>query len=272
MDCPVALQMYSVRDRAQEDLRATLGEIRAMGYDGVEFAGLFGCKPATVRRWLDVLGLTPVSAHVPLPDLLAHTQQVLDDYALIGCPYVAVPYLPLENRPGSGRFEETLSGIRAVGEAARSRGMTLLYHNHDFEFEKIGGEFCLDFIYRTIPAEFLQTEIDTCWVHVTGVEPAGYLCQYAGRAPVVHLKDFVMPGKKTARMYELIGTGSQAAAEEPSAFEFRHLGAGEQDIPALVAAARFAQAKWLVVEQDRPSLNETPLQSAAASLATLKAL
>ena len=41
----------------------------------------------------------------------------------------------------------------------------LLYHNHNFEFEKINGEYALDVLYQSVPAEFLQTEIDTCWVN-----------------------------------------------------------------------------------------------------------
>ena len=49
---------------------------------------------------------------------------------------------------------------------------------------------CLDVLYQSIPSELLQTQIDTCWVHVAG-RPAEYI-EYIDRAPVVHLKDFVM--------------------------------------------------------------------------------
>ena len=42
MSLPVAVQVYSVRDDAKADLRATLEKIKDMGYDGVEFAGLYG--------------------------------------------------------------------------------------------------------------------------------------------------------------------------------------------------------------------------------------
>ena len=46
---PIAIQLYTVRDAAAADLRGTLEKIKKMGYDGVEFAGLHGNKPADSR-------------------------------------------------------------------------------------------------------------------------------------------------------------------------------------------------------------------------------
>ena len=65
MSLPVAVQVYSVRDAAAKDLRGTLKAIKEMGYDGVEFAGLYGYAPADIKRMCEEIGLVPVSAHVP---------------------------------------------------------------------------------------------------------------------------------------------------------------------------------------------------------------
>ena len=94
--------------------------------------------------------------------------------------------------------------IKMLGAKAAEYGMTLLYHNHDFEFIKIDGEYALDILYNEVPSEFLQTEIDTCWVNVGGENPAGYIEKYTGRAPVVHLKDFV-GSNNGGPLYKLIG-------------------------------------------------------------------
>ena len=48
-DLPVALQLYTVRDNVAEDFVGTLVKVKEMGYDGVEFAGLFGNEPAQVK-------------------------------------------------------------------------------------------------------------------------------------------------------------------------------------------------------------------------------
>ena len=104
--------------------------------------------------------------------MLADPEKVLADYAEIGCKYVAVPYLTEECRPGTDGFTATVEGIRKIAEAAKKLGIQLLYHNHDFEFVKLDGEYALDVLYSTIPADLLQTEIDTCWVKVAGVDPS----------------------------------------------------------------------------------------------------
>ena len=37
----IALQLYSVREDMEKDLPGTLRAVKAMGYEGVEFAGLY---------------------------------------------------------------------------------------------------------------------------------------------------------------------------------------------------------------------------------------
>ena len=53
---PVAIQIYSVRDDAQANLFGTLKKLKEMGYDGVEFAGLYGHTPEEVIKNVAMLG------------------------------------------------------------------------------------------------------------------------------------------------------------------------------------------------------------------------
>ncbi len=265
MALPIAVQIYSVRDNAKADLRGTLQKIKEMGYDGVEFAGLYDLDPAVIRDWCQEIGLTPISAHVSYALLKEDPKGTIAQYATIGCPYIAIPYLGEDVRPGSEGWLSAVEDIKMIAEEAKAQGIQLLYHNHDFEFIRLeDNEYGLDQLYRLIPA--LQTEIDTCWVNVAGENPAAYVRKYTGRAPIVHLKDFV--GQKTQNMYELIGIDKKA--DETTAFEFRPVGSGKQDFPAILAAAQDAGAKWVVVEQDRPSMGKTPLESIEMSINYLR--
>lgn len=271
MNFSVALQVYSVRDFAEKDLEGSLQKIREMGYDGVELAGLYGRSYAEVKAAVEKAGLTLISAHVPLADMLADPQGVLSGYAEMGCKYVAVPYLPEELRPGTEQFGKTVEDIRMLAGIAKEKGMSMLYHNHDFEFVKLDGEYALDMLYRVIPADLLQTEIDTCWVNVAGEDPAAYVRKYAGRAPVVHLKDFYMSNRDAESdgpFYELIGVDKKAGGE--NVFEFRPVGYGLQDFPSILEAAEEAGAGWVVVEQDRPSMEKTSMECAQMSREYLK--
>lgn len=269
MSFPVAIQVYSVREDAAKDLYATLKELKQMGYDGVEFAGLYGNSPEDVKKMCEEIGLIPISAHVPYLDMVADPEGVLGQYATIGCKYVAVPYLTEEYRPGNAKFAEVIENVKMLGAVAKKLGMQLLYHNHDFEFVKLDGKYALDILYESVPADLLQTELDTCWVNVGGAVPADYILKYANRSPVVHLKDFT--GEKSENMYELIGI-EKKVEKKAEAFELRPVGSGKQDFPAILAAAEKAGAEWVIVEQDNPSMGLTPLECAAKSRAYLKTI
>lgn len=270
---PVALQLYSVRSDMERDFEGTLRAVKEMGYDGVELVGLYGREPEAVRAAVEAAGLTPISAHVPYAEMAADPDGVMKAYAAAGCTYVAVPYLEEACRPGYDGFYDVIATVAKLGEAAGRAGITLLYHNHDFEFVKVEGQYGLDLLYQRVPASLLQTELDTCWVNVAGEDPAAYLGKYAGRAPVVHLKDFVLKGRKPAHMYDLIGLESERApAEEEGSFAFRPLGHGMQDIPSILEAGKQAGARWFVVEQDEPSMGLSPLECARRSLETLDSL
>ncbi len=272
MKLPVAVQLYSVRDEMEQDFYGTIKKMKELGYDGIEFAGLFGQSPEKIRDFCKETGITPISAHVPYYDMLADPEKVLADYACIGCKYVAVPYLTEECRPGTDGFAATIEGIRKIAEAAEKLGIQLLYHNHDFEFVKIDGEYALDIIYSTIPENLLKTEIDTCWVNVAGVNPAEYILRYSGRSPVVHLKDFVKTGNKVGTLYKLIGIESEDDDKGEDSFSFMPVGHGMQDMPAILDACLKADSKWVIVEQDEPAKGAGRVESVKSSREYLASL
>ena len=269
MALPVAIQVYSVRDDAAKDLRATLKKIREMGYDGVEFAGLYGNAPEDIAKMCKEIGLDPISAHVPYKDMVDDPEGTLSQYKTIGCKYVVIPYLTPEDRPGTENFVNVIENAKMIGKVAKSMGMQLLYHNHEFEFLKINGKYALEILYDSVDEELLKTELDTCWVNVGGEEPAAYVRKFSGRAPLVHLKDF--NGEKSENMYDLIGIENKAP-QRPATFEFRPVGSGAQNFPAILEASEDAGSLWVVVEQDQPAMGLTPMECAKKSREYLKSI
>lgn len=272
---PVALQLYTVRDAAEKDFFGVLAQVKAMGYDYVEMtADFFGKTAQEIRAEMDRLGLICVSSHVPIDMLLHDLDNTLTTFQTLGCQYIAVPSLDEPRRPGNPGYAAVVEGMQKIGRACYERGMTLLYHNHDFEFIKVDGEYALDILYNSVDAKYLQSEIDTCWVNVAGVDPAAYVRKYANRCPVVHLKDFVMPGKKPAQLYALIdetGKDDSTVEGDTEAFDFRPVGLGVQNFPAILEAAGDAGARYVVVEQDRSSQRPS-LEAARISREYLKSL
>ncbi len=267
---PVGLQLYTVREEMGKDLAATLAAVKAAGYDYVEPAGLFNRTGEQFKALLDEAGLKAVCAHVPFASMLEDPDNCIETYKTIGCKYLAVPYLGEGQRPGDEGFDKVLSDIAAFGAKCHEKGITLLYHNHDFEFIKLpDGRYGLDYMYETVSPDNLQTELDTCWVNVGGENPADYIRKYAGRCPVVHLKDFV--GSKSDNMYELIGIESEKKENTKQEFAFRPVGQGVQNFPAILEAAVESGASYVIVEQDQTY--DTPaLEAAKQSRDYLKSL
>ena len=261
---PIAIQLYSVRDDMEKDFAGTIRKMKELGYDGVEFAGLFGKTAKEVKAICEEVGIVPLSAHVTFADMFKNPD-LLKVYAEIGCKYVVIPHFSLDKE----KIGELVDGAKMLGQKAKSLGMKLCYHNHDFEFQKVNGEYLLDILYREVPADLLEAEIDTCWVNVGGENPADYVRKYSGRTNILHLKDFA--GKKSDNMYALIGVDDDKQNESKD-FEFRPVGYGVQDFDEILKAAEESGTKWVVVEQDEPSLHKSPIECAKLSIEYLKSL
>ena len=249
---PVALQVYSVREAAEKDFAGTMAKVKAMGYDGVELAGLYDMSPAEMRSALDKAGLRAVSAHVTVGAMMSATEKTIDDYIAIGCDYVAISYLPEDMRHDSPNFDNILKEFARIGQACVDKGIKLLYHNHEFEFEKTAdGSYMLDYMFAKVPASLLEAEPDTAWIKFSGLDPAEYIRKYTGRCPIVHLKDFTGDTREN--------------------MEFHPVGSGKQDVPAILQASLDCGAKWVVVEQDH-SLTRPQIEAAKISREYLTSL
>ena len=268
----VGLQLYSIRDDMEKDMDAALGQVKAMGYDYVEFAGYFGKSAEEVKALLDKHGLECVSVHQAPSLFWEQGQEAIDYLKVIGTKYCAIPWYTVDEF--FDNWDETIAKFTELGKKLKENGIQLLYHNHDFEFRKIDGEAILDKMYATIPNDILKPQFDTCWVHYAGNNPAEYLKKYTGKIEVVHLKDFVCEKLGGGPVYGLIGEDGgedKPASKEDNGFMFKPVGSGIQDWPAILAAAEEAGADIVIVEQDQ-SPERPAMESAKMSREYLKTL
>lgn len=271
---PVGIQVYGLRDLLEntpEQFPDVMKQVKELGYDGVELAGLYGLDPTFIRDTLAEIGLTPLSAHVPLADMTADIEKVIADYQLIGVDYLVVPYLPEEYRHLTPGYPVVIEEMKKIGAAVKAAGMKLLYHNHNFEFVRLeNGTFGFDDIYRQVPADLLMVEPDTCWIKVAGQDPVEYIHKYGSRCEVIHLKDFVKEGNPQ-NLYKLIGIETEKKEEDTGFFEFRPVGFGQMLWEPILNASLEAGAKWVVVEQDE-HYDLPPMECARRSREYLKIL
>lgn len=242
----IALQLYTVRRLAEQDLAGTLRAVAAVGYRAVELAGLPVTAPGELARDLAASSLTVVAAHESIERLRADLGAVVEPLLELGCPRVIVPWLPEDERrtaEGARRFAAELGEL---GRRLDERGLRLGYHNHAFEFAPLDGTSVWDILLRELPPE-VELELDVYWAAVGGRDPAVEIGVTADRVRLLHMKD-------------------RAPGPEPRDVA---AGSGTLDFPQIVEAARTADVDWYVVELDEPGDALRDIGSALAYLESL---
>ncbi len=243
---PVALQMYSVREEAARDFTGTLKAVAAVGYKALELAGFGDLTAPELRKVLDGLGLSALSNHVGLPVLRSALDRTIDDCLSLGCRYLVCPWLPPEERGDASAYRRLAAELTSMGRRCRERGLGFAYHNHDFEFARLDGQFALDVLLESADVQAVKSELDMYWAAYAGVDPAQFLRHLGPRCAIVHLKDMVKDDSRA----------------------FAEVGEGRLDFPSIFAAAKAVGVELYVVEQDfcqRPALD-----SIAISLKNLR--
>lgn len=247
----VALQLYTLRDslKTPRDIAATLERVREIGYRAVQVSGLGPIEPGELRRVLDGEGLTLCATHESADEILDAPERVVERLQALGCDLTAYPY-PCGVDFGSERSVAALiQKLDHAGEVMAQAGMTLLYHNHQHEFRKLGDRLILERIYSETDPRHLQGELDTYWVQYGGGDPAAWCERLSGRLPVLHLKDY------------RVGADNQPT--------FAEIGRGNLNFKAIVAAAEGAGCRWFAVEQDTCEGN--PFESVRESFEYIRA-
>jgi sugar phosphate isomerase/epimerase len=245
----IGLQLYTLREELEQDFRGTLRKVAALGYEGVEFAGYGGLAAEELKQLLDELNLKAIGAHVKLNQIKDNLEQEIAYLQVIGAPYLICPFILPEDRQKGDGWKPLFDLFGRAGGDVREKGLRFAYHNHAFEFEdKVGGDFVFDALYSSTSADAVLVEMDVCWVQYAGQNPLEYIQRYAGRLPLLHLKDF------------------KRSPDNP--MDTVELGLGEVDLHTVIQASSDAGVEWLIVEQDHCA--NPPMTSVAASMQWLR--
>lgn len=147
---PVAIQLFTLREACQQDMKQTLERVKAIGFQGVELAGYGNLTVGEVRAILDALDLTVAGSHVPLTDLINRLDEVINEQKLLGNTRVVCPFILPEDRTHEF-YQDLPSVLQSIQLELQSHGMDLLYHHHDFELEPYSDdENVLEYLLRTV--------------------------------------------------------------------------------------------------------------------------
>ena len=252
----LAAQLYTVRDFTQTELgfARSLERIADIGYRAVQVSAIGDIPDTHVKRIAADNGLIICNTHIGYDRLRDDLDAVIEQHKLWDCRHIAIGSMPPEFRGTEEGYRRFAAISSEIGEQLAAAGLSFSYHNHSFELVKFGGRSGLEILFDASNPRFLQAELDTYWLQHGGANPVAWIDRLAGRMPVVHLKDMVMlPGPD--------GQPQQAMAE---------VGAGNMDLPAILAACARAEVEWYAVEQDYCAGD--PFNSLAISYRNLRAL
>jgi sugar phosphate isomerase/epimerase len=252
MAIPISVQLYTVRDAMQNDFEGTLEQIAKMGYEYVEFAGLYNREPAQVKKLLEKLGLKASSSHAGCDDMPTNFDKHIADAKTLGYQFIVCPYLSDAWRSPEG-YRKAAKVLNEAGKKAQAQGIQVCYHNHSFEFEKLsdapGSANGMQILYGPggLDPKLVHAELDVYWVRHGNDDPVAWIEKLAGRVPLLHIKD-------------MDNTPQRGFAE---------VGTGVIDMKPIVAAAKKAGVKYLVIEQDA-NFKKDSLDSVKVSLNNFK--
>lgn len=238
---PISIQLYTLRDECRKDFAGVLKRVAAIGYKGVEPAGFFDLKPLELRRIVEDLGMVISSTHSPWvrPDTI---QQVIEACGDMGVKLAAAGWGPQEFKDLDA-IRRTATIAAEMDSSLRKAGITLVVHNHAWEFEALGGRIKHEIFAEMCPK--VQFELDTYWAANFGEnDPAEMVRRFASRAPLLHIKDG--PLTKPEEAYNPVTHRMEIRNEAP----LLPVGSGKNDINGIIRAMDPAVTQWLVVEQD----------------------
>jgi sugar phosphate isomerase/epimerase len=225
---PIGLQLYTLRDELEKDFAGTIRQVAAIGYAGVELAGHGGLSIQDLSRLLADNYLTVAGSHISLDTLERDLPKVIEENLALGNKNIVVPYLPEEQRRNADDYKKLAETLNGFGETLAASGLTLAYHNHDFEFKPLdNGQIGEDILLDNTDPLLVKAEVDTYWVLKAGYDPVAFVKKHSGRVPLMHIKDM-----------------------DPVDGSFAPVGTGTLPLDALVAAAGEIGTQYLLVEQD----------------------
>ena len=228
----------------------TVTRLAELGYQALELytPSPDESQPDTLKRLQD-MGL-PIIGSATNPAALEKDPAAVAAAALaVGAKYVMIYWLPVNE--SMDQLRRMAAFLDQVGGKLAAHGLKLCFHNHGQEFTNpLDGKSQLDLLLENTTPGHVHVELDMGWAMHVGADPVAFLNRWAGRVPVVHIKDFV------------------STAEPP---QFTAVGTGILPLRATLEAVARTGVDWTMVEQDKPN-HLTPMETVTASLLNIKEL
>lgn len=188
------VQLFSLRKylKDSKSYQQVFATVKDMGAQVVQVS-------CTMGGAYDADALSSASHDCDLPICVTHSpyERIVNDidalareHQKFGCAQIGIGKMPKKFRENNfALLNEFIDSLNSAAQSLEKYGMSIAYHNHWFEFDKIEGGSVFDrLIGQTAPS--VQFIPDTYWIKIGGEIPQEFIKRLDGRVTTLHLKDY----------------------------------------------------------------------------------
>ena len=253
--------------------RETLKIIKEAGYDGIELNSfMVNPTPFMVRMltkaagmptgkggnldWSKLTkeaGLKVVSLHKDLGSIPRNLKETVEEARKFDTSNVVITGMYRFDYRDKALVDDLCKKLDEAGRNLKEEGMNLLYHNHNYEFQKVEGrQTAYEYLIANTNPDYVGFEFDSYWPTEAGVNALDVMKALGERMKLYHIND---RGTKLDKpvMTPILKSDSC------------ELGYGNMNLEALCQQALSVGVEGVVLESHKNWIDKSPVKSLQVS-------
>ena len=257
----------------EEKARETLRAVKTAGYDGIELNSfMVNPTPFMVRmltkaagmptgkggnldwaRLTKEAGLSVVSLHKDLGGIKKDMNATVEEAKKYETSNVVITGMYRFDYRDKTLVDDLCKQLNNVGKSLKKEGIQLLYHNHNYEFQKVQGkQTAYEYLIANTNPEYVGFEFDSYWPTEAGVCALDVMKSLGQRMKLYHINDR--------------GTKLQKPVMTPILkSDSCELGYGNMNLEALCKQALSVGVEAVVLESHKNWIDNSPIKSLQVS-------
>ena len=258
--------------------RETLKLVKEAGYDGIELNSfMVNPTPFMVRMLTKAAGmptgkggnldwvrlikeadLKVVSLHKDLGNIEKDIQEAAKEAKKFDTSNVVITGMYRFDYRNKAKVDDLCKKLNESGRQLKEEGITLLYHNHNYEFQKVDEkQTAYDYILANTDSDYVSFELDSYWPTEAGVCALELMNKLGNRMKLYHINDR--------------GTKLQKPMMTPILkSDSCELGYGNMNLEVLCEKALSVGVESVVLESHKNWIDNSPVKSLQVSAEFLK--
>lgn len=213
----VGIQLYTLKDIILKDVKGTLQQVANIGFKDLEAYSYsdgkaLGLPYQDFISMVNGMGMKVVSGHYSTGQafpamkgtLVNDWERAVEDAQKAGQKYMIIAWLHPDERKTLDDYKRVGQLMNKANEVCKKAGVSLGYHNHEFEFVKLEDQVPYDVLVKELDPSVVL-ELDMYWTTFAEVNALELFKKHAGRIHLWHVKDM---DKVDRKLQTDVGSGS----------------------------------------------------------------